>query len=178
LRGQGSLYRVDLDGRLTTVLSPTTISNGIGWSPDGATMYFSDSGEGTVTAYSYDSGTGDIADPRIIVHAPEQDAVPDGLCVDDEGCLWVAMWDGGEVCRYAPDGALLARVRTPVRRPTCCAFGGPDRDVLFITSARIELSQNELSYQPHAGCLFAAEVGVTGPGAFPYEGPLEIRDES
>jgi len=69
-------------------------------------------------------------------------------------------------------------VTTPAQRPSCCAFGGPDRDVLYITSARVGLTETELSYRPHAGCLFAAEVGVTGPAALPYRGPLEIRDES
>jgi len=176
--GQGRLYRVDLDGRLTAALAPTTISNGIGWSPDGATMYFADSGAATVTAFPYDAARAELGDPRVLVHVTDDGAAPDGLCVDDEGCLWVAIWDAGEVRRYSPDGDLLARVTTPAQRPSCCAFGGPDRDVLYITSARVGLTETELSYRPHAGCLFAAEVGVTGPAALPYRGPLEIRDES
>ncbi|HET6878484.1 MAG TPA: SMP-30/gluconolactonase/LRE family protein [Jatrophihabitans sp.] len=176
--GQGQLYRVEIDGRLTVAVSPTTVSNGIGWSPDGATMYFVDSGPGTVTAYGYDAATGDLHDPRVLVRVSEDGAVPDGMCIDDEGCLWLAIWDGGQVRRYAPDGSLLARVDVPARRPSCCAFGGPDRDVLFITSARVGLTETDLSHQPHAGCLFAVDVGVRGPAALPYQGPLEIADES
>lgn len=175
---RGRLYRVDLDGRLTVAAAPTTVSNGIGWSPDGATMYFVDSGPGTVTAYAYDADTGELNDPRVLVQIAEEGAVPDGMCVDDEGCLWVAIWGGGQVRRYAPDGELLARVDVPAQRPSCCALGGPDRNVLYVTSARVGLTETELSSQPHAGCLFAVEVGVRGPGALPYRGPLEIADES
>ncbi|HET8559444.1 MAG TPA: SMP-30/gluconolactonase/LRE family protein [Marmoricola sp.] len=170
--GLGRLYRLDLDGRLTVAHAPTTVSNGIGWSPDGTTMYFVDSGPATITAFAYTGGS--LHDPRVLVHL--DDGVPDGLCVDDEGCLWVAVWGAGEVRRFSPDGTLLARVATPARQPTCCAFGGPDRDMLLITSARVGQTETELSHQPHAGCLFAVQVGVTGPGAHPYRGPLEVTD--
>lgn len=170
----GCLYRVDLDGCFTAVLAPTTISNGIGWSPDESTMYFVDSGAGTVTAFDYDAG--EIRNSRVLVHVDDDDGVPDGMCVDDDGCLWIAIWDAGEVRRHAPDGSLLARVQTPTKRPSCCTFGGPDRDVLYITSARVGLSETELSSQPHAGCLLAVRLDTTGPGAHPYRGPLEISD--
>jgi sugar lactone lactonase YvrE len=173
---RGCLYRIDLAGRLTVALSPTTVSNGIGWSPDGDTMYFVDSGAGTVTAFSYDEG--ELGDARVLVQIDEGGAVPDGMCIDDEGCLWVAVWGAGEVRRYSPEGSLLILVETPAARPSCCAFGGPERNFLYITSARVGLSETELSRHPHAGCLFAVEVGVTGPGALPYRGPLEVIDES
>ncbi len=106
-----------------------------------------------------------------------EDGVPDGLCVDDEGCLWVAIWDGGEVRRYSPDGEPCSpgSVRRPAR-PSCCAFGGPGRERLYITTARVGLTETELSHQPHAGCLLAVDVGVTGPAALPYRGPLEVTD--
>lgn len=170
----GCLYRVDLDGCLTAVLAPTTISNGIAWSPDGSTMYFVDSGAGTVTAFDYDAG--ELRHPRVVVRVDDDHGVPDGMCVDDDGCLWIAIWDAGEVRRHAPDGSLLARVQTPTQRPSCCTFGGPDRDVLYITSARVGLTETELSFQAHAGCLLAVDVGTTGPGAHPYRGPLEVSD--
>lgn len=175
---QGRVYRVDRDGSLTAAIVPTTISNGIGWDPAGTTMYFADSGRGTVTAYAYDPDTGDVRDSRVVVRVTEPGAVPDGLCVDDEGYLWVAIWGGGEVRRYSPEGALLVRVGVPAQRPSCCAFGGPDRATLYVTSARVGLTETELSYQPHSGCLFAVRPGVTGPAAFPYSGRLEISDES
>lgn len=170
----GCLYRIDLAGRLTVQLSPTTVSNGIGWSPDGQTMYFIDSGARTVTAFAYRDG--ELGEPRIVVQVDEAGAVPDGMCVDDDGCLWVAIWGAGEVRRFDPDGSLLARVATPAARPSCCAFGGPDRDILYITTARVGLTETELSLQPHAGCLLAVDVGVAGPAALPYRGPLEITD--
>lgn len=173
---QGQLYRVDLDGRLSTVLSPTTVSNGLCWSPDGATMYFIDSGPGTVTAFGYDADSGELHDPHVVVRVPDDDGIPDGMCIDDEGCLWVAIWDGGQVRRYAPGGSLLAQVDVPAKRPSCCALGGPNRNTLYITTARVGLTETELSYQPHAGCLFAVEVPVPGPPVLPYRGPLEITD--
>jgi sugar lactone lactonase YvrE len=177
-KDHGRLYRIDLDGRLTVALAPTTVSNGICWSPDGTTMYFVDSGAATVTAFRYDADAGELHDPKVLVHIAEDGAVPDGMCSDDAGCLWVAIWDGGEVRRYAPDGELLARVTVPAQRASCCAFGGPDGTTLYITSARVGLSETDLSDQPHAGCLFAVQLDVSGPPAHPYRGPLEITDAS
>ena len=134
--GAGALYRLELDGSCTTVLTGLTISNGIGWSPDGSTMYLNDSGTGCVDAFRFDGATGAISDRRTLVRSDQPGVVPDGLTVDEEGGIWVALWGGGAVNRYAPDGSLLASVELPVERPTSCAFGGPDRATLFITTAR------------------------------------------
>jgi sugar lactone lactonase YvrE len=97
--------------------------------------------------------------------------VPDGLTVDEEGGIWVALWNGSAVHRYAPDGSLLASVQLPVQRPTSCAFGGPGRDALFVTSARTDLDDDALARQPHAGKVFAIDgLGVRGLPCMPYQG--------
>lgn len=171
--GAGALYRLELDGSVTTVLMGLTISNGIGWSPDGGVMYLNDSGTGCVDAFGFDGASGSISDRRTLVHIDEPGVAPDGLTVDEEGGIWVALWRGGAVHRYAPDGSLIASVQLPVQRPTSCAFGGPRRDVLFVTSARTELEAEALARQPHAGRVFAIEgLGVRGLPCMPYRGHI------
>jgi sugar lactone lactonase YvrE len=168
--GAGALFRLELDGSCTTVLTGLTISNGIGWSPDGTTMYLADSGTARVDAYDVDDD-GEIANPRPLVVVDEPGVAPDGLTVDDDGGIWVALWGGGAVHRYGPDGALLAVVDLPVDRPTSCAFGGVDRSTLFVTSARDGLDDAAMDRQPHAGHVFRIDgLGVTGPPVAPFRG--------
>ena len=107
--GAGALFRLELDGSCTTVLTGLSISNGIGWSPDASTMYLNDSGTGCVEAFRFDGPSGAISDRRTLVHVDQPGVVPDGLTIDEEGGIWVALWNGGAVHRYAPDGSLLAR---------------------------------------------------------------------
>ena len=137
--GAGALYRLDPDGTVTMVLDGVTESNGLGWScgRDGATMYFVDSGEPEprIRAFGFDVASGDLGRSRDLVRFPGGGAVPDGLVVDAEETVWVAMWGGGEVQRYAPDGELLAVLPVPVTQPTCPAFGGPGLDELYLTTA-------------------------------------------
>jgi sugar lactone lactonase YvrE len=159
--GAGSLYRLDPGGGVTAVLRGLTIANGLGWSPDGATMYHADSGPGTITAYDFDPGSGEIERPRVIVR-PEH-GVPDGLAVDDDGLLWVALFGGAAVVRYDVDGRAVARIPLPVSQPTSCALVGTR---LIITTAARDVAGAE----PEAGRLFAADVGVSGPPAVPYPG--------
>lgn len=169
--GAGALYRLELDGSCTTVLTGLTISNGIGWSPDASTMYLSDSGTGCVDAFRFDGSTGAISDRRTVVRIDQPGMAPDGLTVDEEGGIWVALWNGGAVNRYAADGSLLATVQLPVERPTSCAFGGPGRDTLFVTSARTDLDDDALGRQPLAGRVFAIDgLGVRGLPCLPYRG--------
>jgi sugar lactone lactonase YvrE len=169
--GAGALYRLELDGSCTTVLTGLTISNGIGWNPGASTMYLNDSGTGCLDAFRFDGSSGAISDRRTLVHVDQPGVAPDGLTVDEEGGIWVALWNGGAVHRYAPDGSLLASVQLPVQRPTSCAFGGPGRDTLFVTSARTELDDDALARQPHAGKVFAIDgLGVRGLPCMPYRG--------
>ena len=165
------LNRLELDGSCTTVLTGLSISSGIGWSPDASTMYLNDSGTGCVDAFRFDGSSGAIGDRRTLVHIDQPGVVPDGLTVDEEGGIWVALWNGGAVHRYAPDGSLLASVQLPVQRPTSCAFGGPGRDTLFVTTARTDLDGDALARQPHAGKVFAIDgLGVRGLPCLPYRG--------
>jgi len=172
--GAGVLYRLELDGSCTTVLTGLTISNGIGWSPDGATMYLADSGTGRVEAFDFEGGSGAISGRRTLVHVEQPGVVPDGLTVDEDGGIWVALWGGGAIQRYAPDGSLLTTVRLPVELPTSCAFGGPDRATLFVTTARAGLDEVALARQPHAGHVFRIDgLGVRGMPCAPYRGRID-----
>ena len=138
------------------------VANGMDWSPDGWTFYLSDSGVGTIYVYDVDQATGEIGNRRIFVQVPEEAGRPDGLCIDAEGCLWVAHWDGWRVVRYAPDGVVDQVVWMPVPRPTSCCFGGPGLRTLYITSARIRLSPKVLQDSPLSGGLFALDLDVAG----------------
>jgi sugar lactone lactonase YvrE len=169
----GSLYRLELDGGVSTVLTGLTISNGIGWSPDGATMYLNDSGTRRVEAFRFNGSDGAISERRTLVEVDQPGVAPDGLTVDCDGGIWVAMWGGGAVRRYAPNGALIATVRVPVARPTACAFGGPDRGTLFVTTARVGLDDSDRASQPDAGRVFSVTgLGVHGMPCQPYRGAI------
>jgi sugar lactone lactonase YvrE len=169
--GAGTLYRLDLDGTVSTVLDGLTVSNGLGWSPDDRTGYLSDSGAKVVWAFDYDLDAGTFGQRRVLLDFSEDDdGVADGLTVDDEGCLWTALWGGGQVRRYSPDGELLAVVDVPgVENTTSCAFAG---DLLVISTSRHGLDDDARAAQPDAGRLFTVRAGVTGPPANPYRGPL------
>jgi sugar lactone lactonase YvrE len=177
--GAGVLYRLELDGRCSTVLTGLTISNGIGWSPEGTTMYLADSGPGTVDAFAFDPATGDLGQRRTVVQIEDSGVAPDGLTVDHAGNLWVALWGGGELRRYRPDGTLLTAVAVPVDRPTSCAFGGADGGTLFVTTARHGLDQASLDRQPDAGRVLRIDgLGITGPPCAPYRGRIPAPQSS
>jgi sugar lactone lactonase YvrE len=169
--GAGRLYRLDLDGTCTQMLDGLTISNGIGWSPDGTTMYLADSGTRDINAFDFDPPTGSLDRRRTIAHITTPNAVPDGLTVDSLGDIWVALWNGAAIARYHPDGRMQTTISLPVDRPTSCAFGGPAGGTLFITTSRDGLDASALSRQPHAGRLLRIDnPGVTGPPCEPFRG--------
>jgi sugar lactone lactonase YvrE len=170
--GAGSLYRVDLDGSIQRVLDEVTISNGLGWSPDGTTMYVTDTGPGRIDAYDFDAASGSIVNRREFFPGVEGRGAPDGLTVDSEGCIWTALWGGGAVLRLDPTGRTIGEVDMPVSQPTSCCFGGPDLTTLFITSARVGLGAEELAAQAHAGKLMQCEPGVRGRPTRPFMGEL------
>ena len=172
--GAGTLYRLDLDGTVTTVLDELTVSNGIDWSPDGRTVYLADSGPGLVHVFRYDVDTGAFTDGRVLLEFDADDGVADGLTVDDEGCIWTALWGGGQVCRWSPEGELLAVVEVPgVAQTSSCAFAGPTGDLLVVSTSAEGLDDDARAAQPDAGRLFTARPGVTGPPAGVYRGPLQ-----
>jgi sugar lactone lactonase YvrE len=160
--GAGSLYRLDPDLRVTKVLGDVTISNGLGWSPDDRTMYYVDSPTQTIDAFDYDAATGAIENRRALATVADELGFADGLTVDAEGFLWVAVFGGGRLHRYAPDGSLERAVRLPVEQPTKPAFGGPGLEELYVTSAWHGLSDAERQRQPTAGGVLRLRPGVSG----------------
>ena len=167
---EASLYRYDPDGALHVMETGLTVSNGLGWSPDGGTFYLTDSPEQVIYAYDFEPASGRLSNRRVLVDLRGQAFFPDGLAVDREGCLWSAMWDGWCVIRFDAAGREISRVPMPVQRPTCCAFGGADLATLFITTAAVGLSEQEIERSFHAGDLFAFDAPVSGPAADRFSG--------
>ncbi|MYE76004.1 MAG: SMP-30/gluconolactonase/LRE family protein [Acidimicrobiaceae bacterium] len=166
-----SLYRVDGDGAARRVLSEVMISNGIGWSPDQTTMYYIDTLTFRVDRFDYDPDSGEIEGRRPFVTFDGTAGAPDGMTVDADGCLWVAMFGGYHVQRFSPDGEKLEAVITPGSpQATCCCFGGPDLDTLYITTGREPIVGVSTEGEPNAGALFAADVDAVGQPTNLYAG--------
>ena len=165
----GALYRLGAEHRVEKMLDEVTCSNGLGWSPDDRHMYYIDTGTGGVDVFDYDGDAGRISGRRRLIDMPPEEGVPDGMTVDCDGCLWIAAWGGGVVRRYAPDGARDQTIQLPVSLVTNCAFGGPNLEDLYISSAS-QLPEAELRQQPHAGGLFVYRPGATGTPANTYGG--------
>lgn len=153
----GALYRVGPDGSVARADQGYTVSNGPALSPDGRTLYHTDSPSRTIYAFAL-SDDGALSGKRVHIRFGEEDGYPDGMTCDAEGHLWVAHWSGGRVSRFRPDGTLERVLRLPVSNVTSCAFGGPELDRLFITTA----AQDAPSGEPLAGGLFACTPGVAG----------------
>lgn len=169
--GAGSLYMLDGRGRVHKMLDRVTVSNGICWSHDGKTMYYIDTPTQRVDAFDFDLETGQIADRRTVIEIPHDDGSPDGMTIDAEGNLWVALWGGYAVVRYDPrTGRRLQQVPVPAGQVTSCAFGGEGLQDLYITSASTGLSAERLAREPLAGALFRTRVDVPGVPAFAYRG--------
>jgi sugar lactone lactonase YvrE len=152
---KGSLYVLDNDLSVARKIENVSISNGMAWSLDEQTFYYIDTPTYAVVAYNYHKTTGEICDKRLVIHIPKEDGSPDGMTIDNEGMLWIAHWDGWQITRWDPTtGKKLFHFGMPVARVTSCAFGGDDLQDLYITSARIGLSEPELAGQPLAGSLF------------------------
>jgi sugar lactone lactonase YvrE len=158
----GSLFRFDPDRTVRPMDTGFKLSNGMGWSPDDRTMYFTDFGQSTIFAYDYECENGTIANRRPFIVVPERDGRPDGMTVDAEGNLWVALWDGWGVAEFDPTGCLVRKHTVPVQRPTSCMFGGEGLGTLYLTSAWMQLTDREREAQPLAGALFAMETSTRG----------------
>ena len=160
--GRAALFRFDASEGLRTIIEGITISNGIAWSPTGDTMYHVDSGPGTIRAFDVD-GDGEISHMRPFAQFDvAREGTPDGICIDEHGGMWVAVWGGYEVRHYSPEGELVGRVHVDTAQPSSCALGGVDGTTLYITTAQEDLSTAQLAAEPHAGRLFCADVGVRG----------------
>lgn len=168
--GVGSLYCLERDGSVRRVLENISISNGLGWSPDNRWMYYIDTPTCEIWRFQYDLASGQISGKQTIVTVPDGQGTPDGMAVDAEGMIWVALWGGYGVARYNPDtGEQLEFIRLPVSQVTSCCFGGEHLDELFITSANIGLSEEELKAQPLAGSCFRIKPGVSGLPVAAYQ---------
>lgn len=158
----GALYRIGADGSVTSVLTGLTISNGLGWSPDAGRMYFVDSSSQRIDVLDFDLATGTAENRRPLAAIADTPGVPDGLTIDTEGGIWVALWGGAQVRRYSPDGRVTDIVNLPVDQPTSCSFGGDAGDVLYITTARLGLTGEQLANSPLAGSVLACRPGYRG----------------
>ncbi|GHC76480.1 IclR family transcriptional regulator [Limoniibacter endophyticus] len=159
---EGSLYRITSASDVRRMETGITVSNGIGWTPDGSTLYFVDTVPGLILAYDVDSHSGALQNRRVFAKVPDDSGRPDGLAVDADGGVYCAIWDGWRVDRYLPNGKLDFSIPLPVPRPTSVAFGGADLSTLYITSARIRLPASTLAEAPLSGGLFACKPGHKG----------------
>ena len=157
-----ALYRVDPDLGCHRMLEGVRTSNGIDWSPDGRTMYYTDTPTFRIDAFDFDPVGGTISNRRLFAQIPAGVGRPDGLAVDETGHVWSAHFDGWRVTRYRPDGTVERVIKLPVQNVTSCAFGGPDLRTLYITSATEDLTPEALAQQPLAGALFALRTEVAG----------------
>jgi len=158
----GTLYRLDSGGALTPVVKGATVSNGIGWSPDGTRMYYNDSPLRRIDMFDYDQATGEAYQGRMFADLSGAEGFPDGLTVDADGCVWVAMFAGGALRRFTPAGHQDAVIPLPVSQPTSCAFGGPGLADLFVTTAYRDLSEGQRAAEPLAGRLLRLRPGPVG----------------
>jgi sugar lactone lactonase YvrE len=166
----GRLWRLDPDGSVHEMETLIGTSNGIGWSPDNRTMYFTDSRLHIIYAYDFDAATGAIVNRRTFVYTPDEPGVPDGLTVDSEGFVWSACWDGAKIVRYDPDGKVERVIATPALRTTACTFGGPNLDELYITSALTGLTEEQKVQYPLSGDLFRLKTDVKGLPKYKFGG--------
>ncbi|GLS99438.1 hypothetical protein GCM10007897_08170 [Sphingobium jiangsuense] len=181
--GGAALYRVDAAGRVDRMVDGLTIGNGMGWSPDGGIFYLADSPTARIDAFDFDDATGALGGRRTVVHFDVGEGWPDGLCVDAEGAIWVAVPLTSEVRRYSPEGGLLARMRIDAPFATSCAFGGEDHSALLVTSGSVPLPPQMIAaigFPPpmaeaavraeRAGGLFLGRPGVRGMPSAPFPG--------
>lgn len=168
-RSTAALYSLDHGGDVEMLLDGIACTNSLCWSPDGRTMYFSDMPTRRIDAFEYDARSGAIANRRRFVTLTSPGA-PDGSIVDAEGHLWNAQWGGAKLVRYRPDGSVEREVSLPVSNPSCLAFGGPDLDILYVTSAWFTLDAAAREREPLAGSLFAFRPGVQGLPAARFAG--------
>jgi len=165
-----SVIRIDGDRKISTVIDGVACANSTCFSPDGRTMYFADTPNREIVAFDYNTVDGSLSKRRVHVSFADEPGLPDGSCVDAEGGVWNAEWEGRRVVRVAPDGTLDRVIDVPVWKPTCCTFGGPNLDTLFITTSRLMSDAETLAKEPNSGGLFAVKPGVTGTIDVPFCG--------
>jgi sugar lactone lactonase YvrE len=183
--GRCAMFRIDADGSVHPMFAGGTLLNGMGWSPDGTIFYSADSFDRTVDAFDFDGTSGTSAHRRTVVRFAQDDGIPDGLCVDAEGCLWIAVPGEDQIRRYAPTGELLAAVTVPGVTLTSCSFCGPELEQLAITSSSFRLAEESRSFShgfrteqsthPAAGALYVCELQVAGAALTPFAGEAAAK---
>jgi sugar lactone lactonase YvrE len=158
----GALYKIEPDSTCTLMGDDIIVPNSLAWSPDDKRMYFADTYRHSIFVYDFDADQGRLGPRQLFVDTKNHPGRPDGSCIDDSGCLWNAEYAGGRVVRYTPGGVIDTVIDMPVSQPSCCCFGGPDLDILFITSATQRMTPEQKAAEPLAGGLFALRVGAQG----------------
>jgi sugar lactone lactonase YvrE len=166
----GSLYRVDSDLTTTRVLTGISTSNGLGWDPEFTRMYYVDSALGILDVLDYDLETGAATNRRRFADIDKAIGNADGLCVDAEGYVWLAVMGASSLYRYAPDGTIDEIVRVPSTLPTSCCFGGADLTDLYVTSGNVDMSEEDLASDPYAGGVYVLRPGIKGQPTVPFAG--------
>ncbi len=167
---EGRLYRLDSDASVHVMQTGMTICNGLGWSPDLKTMYFTDTLRRLIYAFAYDPVSGAIDHRRVFVDSSGETGFPDGMTVDSEGYVWSVRWGGWKVTRYDPEGKVEREITLPVECPTSCTFGGEDLTSLYITSAWTALTEEQRRQQPLAGDIFRMDTNVKGRAPWQFAG--------
>ncbi len=162
-KGKAKLFNINKNGELKVKVDSVTISNGIVWTADKKTMYYIDTPTSQIKAYDYDNVTGNISNERVAVQVAPELGFPDGMTIDEEDMVWVGMWNGNAVIRFNPKtGKVLQKIEVPAHNITSCAFGGENLDTLYITSAKLDMTDEELKKYPLAGSVFKIVPGVKG----------------
>ncbi len=162
-KGHAKLFSINEKGAFSTKIDSVTISNGIVWTSDKSTMYYIDTPTSQIKAFDYNDETGEISNGRVAVEIEKSLGHPDGMAIDEEDMLWVGMWNGNAVIRFNPKtGKIIQKIPVPAHNVTSCAFGGEDLGVLYITSARIDMTEDELKKYPNSGSIFKVVPGVKG----------------
>lgn len=169
-KANSSVISIGIDLSVRTLIEGVSCANSTCFSPDGQTMYFADTPDREIVAFDYDLKTGNVSNRRVLADFANEPGLPDGSCVDAEGGVWNAEWEGRRVVRVAPDGAIDRIIEVPVWKPTCCTFGGPDLDTLYITTSRLMSSNDVLEKEPDSGGLFAVKPGIRGVSDTPFNG--------
>ena len=165
-----SVISIDGNLKVQTLIDQISCANSICFSPAGNTMFFAETQDRKILAFDYEKGRGTLTNKRLHASFKQEPGLPDGSCVDAEGGVWNAEWEGHRVVRVAPNGTIDRVIDVPVWKPTCCAFGGPNLDTLFITSSRLMSDEATLKKEPSAGGLFAVKPGIRGVVDTPFKG--------
>jgi len=165
-----SVIRIDHDLKVSQLFAGVSCANSTCFSPDGKTMFFADTPDREIVAFDYDTDLGTVSRRRVHANFSDEPGLPDGSCVDSEGGVWNAEWEGRRVVRVGPDGQIDRVIEIPVWKPTCCAFGGPNVDTLYITTSRLMSDAETIANEPESGDLFAIKPGVRGVIDTPFYG--------